>query len=70
MSKYTSQILSSFLEKYHLPKTAFCRMTGISRASLYKYLDGSPIHPFNAKKISSAIEKKYRVKFPYQNLIE
>lgn len=70
MSKKSADTIKHFFDRYKLPKTKFCELTGVSRASLYKYLAGEPIHPKKAQAISEAIKKQYRIVFPVENLID
>ncbi|MFP3859255.1 MAG: helix-turn-helix domain-containing protein [Bacteroidales bacterium] len=70
MSKKSAQTIKEFLEKYHVSKVEFAKVTGVSRTSVYKYLAGEPIHPLKAKQIEKRILQSYRVLLRYENLIE
>lgn len=70
MSQQSAQTIRYLLSKCQLSKAKFMRLTGISHASVYKYLRGSPIHPFKARQIKEAIEREYRIKIPLEKLID
>lgn len=70
MSKKSAETIRYILKEKKIKKVDFCRFTGISRASLYKYLEGLPIHPLKAKMIVAGVKKKYRITIPLENLID
>lgn len=70
MSQKSARLLQQFLQQHHVSKSEFCRITGIGRTSLYKYLKGEPIHPLKARQIEERILKQYRTLIKYENLID
>ena len=70
MSQQSADLIKFLLKKYSLKKMDFIRLTGISKASFFKYINGSPIHPLKAQMIVDAFYKKYRHKIPKENLID
>lgn len=70
MSQKSADAIRYVLQHKKKKKVEFCRATGISRASLYKYLKGLPIHPKKAKMIVEGVKKKWHVIIPLENLID
>lgn len=70
MSQESAQAIKYVLMKKKITKVEFCDVTGVSRASLYKYLSGLPIHPKKAREIVEKVKKIYRLEIPLEKLID
>lgn len=70
MSQKSAELIKNFLENFNVTISDFARVTGVSRASVYKYLAGEPIHKKQAKMIEEGLTKKYRFLLPYEKLID
>lgn len=70
MSKESSLLIRTFLQRNQLSITEFSKMANISRWSIYKYLRGENIHPKTAKRIEDSVPRKYKEFLQHEKLIK
>lgn len=70
MSIKSADYLKRFLREHRIGKAELARISGISRASIFKYLNGSNIHPLNAKKLHYAILETYDIEISLSALLD
>lgn len=62
-------IITNFLYTYSVSKAEFSRISGVSEKSIYKYLNGEPIHRLKAKQMAEAMWKNYKHYVPVEKLM-
>lgn len=70
MSEESARVLKQFLKNNNLSISEFARISEISRFSVYKYLDGSNIHPKTAKKIKDNVSEYFTSLSPDEKIID
>lgn len=70
MGQKAADILKQFFYTHSIRIADFSRLSGVSRTSIYKYLEGQPVHPKKAKAMSKAIWDKYLVDIPAHKFFE
>lgn len=70
MSKKASETLNNFFRTHNVTKVEFCLLSGVSRTSLYSYLDGGPIHRRQAKMIRDYLSENHGIEVPIKDLID
>ena len=70
MSEKTATELKKFLDDHAMRVTDFARAAEISRFSVYKYLNGSRISPFNARKIERKLIENRDIFLSHKRLLD
>jgi len=69
MEDTPASLIANFLNTYSVSQSELCRLSGVSRKSIYKYLHGLPIHRLKARQMSEAMWTHYKHYIPIEKLM-
>lgn len=69
MEDTPDKIIRQFLYTFSVSKAEFSRLSGVSKKSIFKYLNGLPVHHLKAKQMAEAMWKHYKHYVPVEKLM-